>query len=130
MDNERIDILRFIPSNMAMVMVDIAAEREFQNSQHGESNKNNTDGDWLAILTEEIGEVAQALLHNKFGGTHAGTLRDELVQVAAVAVQWLEHIDLNGEIIVRQSIDLHEDGRDDYHHSNYMEPEPPQEPED
>lgn len=102
MSEERVDILRFIPSDMAMVMVDIAAERELQNNKHGESNKNNTDGDWLAVLTEEVGEVAQALLHNKFGGTHAGTLRDELVQVAAVAVQWLERLDRDGEIIIRQ----------------------------
>lgn len=99
MSEKRIDILRFIPYDMAMVMVDIAAERALQNIEHGESNKNNTDGDWLAVLTEEVGEVAQALLHNKFGGKHAGTLRDELVQVAAVAVQWLERLDRDGEVV-------------------------------
>ena len=37
----------------------------------------------LAVLTEEVGEVARALLD----GTD---LRAELVQVAAVAVAWLE----------------------------------------
>lgn len=102
MSEDRVDILRFIPSDMAMVMVDIAAERELQNAKHGESNKDNTDEIWLAVMTEEVGEVAQALLHNRFGGTHAGTLRDELIQVAAVAVQWLERIDSYGEIIRRQ----------------------------
>ncbi len=39
----------------------------------------------LAVLTEEVGEVAKALLEHDREG-----LRDELVQVAAVAVAWLE----------------------------------------
>ena len=39
---------------------------------------------------EEVGELAQAMLHSSFGGPHAGTERIELTQVAAVAVQWLE----------------------------------------
>lgn len=42
----------------------------------------------------EDGEVAQAALHDEFGGDHAGTLRTELVQLAAVIVQWIEHIDM------------------------------------
>jgi len=46
----------------------------------------------VAILTEECGEVSEAVLD---GGpipsaTSARSLRDELVQVAAVAVAWLE----------------------------------------
>ena len=39
------------------------------------------------VLAEEVGEVAKALL----GGDHRD-VRDELVQVAAVAVAWLEHL--------------------------------------
>ena len=39
----------------------------------------------MAILTEEVGEVARAALEHDTDG-----LRLELVQVAAVAVAWLE----------------------------------------
>lgn len=50
---------------------------------------------WSAILTEECGEFAQAALHDKFGGDKAGGLREEAVQVAAVALQIIENIDRN-----------------------------------
>ena len=66
----------------------IRAERERQNKKWGEQN--HDDYRWLAILTEEVGEAAQAILHDEFGGSHAGTAKEELVHVAAVAVQWLE----------------------------------------
>jgi len=66
----------------------IRAERERQNKKWGEQN--HDDYRWLAILTEEVGELAQAILHDEFGGSHAGTAKTELVHVAAVAVQWLE----------------------------------------
>ena len=39
----------------------------------------------VAVLTEEVGEVARAALEHDTDG-----LRLELVQVAAVAVAWLE----------------------------------------
>ena len=44
---------------------------------------------WLAILTEEVGEVAKAILEGK-------PLRGELVQVAAVAVAALEALEKQG----------------------------------
>lgn len=66
----------------------IRAELERQNNKWGEQN--HDDYRWLAILIEEVGEAAQAILHDEFGGSHAGTAKTELVHVAAVAVQWLE----------------------------------------
>jgi hypothetical protein len=49
-------------------------------------------GERLAVLVEEVGEVARAL--NDGVG-----LRDELVQVAAVAVAWIEGLDAEaGEV--------------------------------
>jgi hypothetical protein len=45
----------------------------------------------LAVLGEEFGEVARALLDKK-----PAQLRKELVQVAAVAVAWLESIETEG----------------------------------
>ena len=73
---------------MENVLNQIRAERERQNKKWGEQN--HDDYRWLAILTEEVGELAQAILHDEFGGSHAGTAKTELVHVAAVAVQWLE----------------------------------------
>ncbi len=73
---------------MENVVNQIRAERERQNKKWGEQN--HDDYRWLAILTEEVGELAQAILHDEFGGSHAGTAKTELIHVAAVAVQWLE----------------------------------------
>jgi hypothetical protein len=42
----------------------------------------------MAVLTEEVGEVARAVMERDRDG-----LRAELVQVAAVAVAWIEGID-------------------------------------
>lgn len=42
----------------------------------------------LAVLTEEVGEVARAMLDGR-----PAELRRELVQVAAVAVAWLEGLE-------------------------------------
>ncbi len=42
---------------------------------------------WLAILVEEVGEVSKDLLDSD------GSARDELIQVAAVAVAFIEAID-------------------------------------
>ena len=43
----------------------------------------------LAVLVEEVGEVAEAILTDS-KGKPAQDIRMELVQVAAVAVAWLE----------------------------------------
>jgi len=68
----------------------IQEERKRQIEKWGEQK--HDDYHWLAILTEEVGELAQAILHSEFGGKAAGTTQAELIQVAAVSVQWLEHI--------------------------------------
>jgi NTP pyrophosphatase (non-canonical NTP hydrolase) len=45
---------------------------------------------YLAILTEEVGEVARAVIDIPRGECLPADLLAELVQVAAVAVAWLE----------------------------------------
>lgn len=70
------------------LVYEIVEERLRQDEKWGEQNHN--DYTWLAVLTEEVGEVAQAALHDEFGGKAAGTLKKELIQVAAVALSWLE----------------------------------------
>jgi len=78
-------------STQLRIIHDILDERDRQDVKWGEQN--HDDYRWLAILTEEVGELAQAALHDEFGGKHAGTLRKELIQAAAVCVSWLECID-------------------------------------
>ena len=48
---------------------------------------------WLGILTEELGELAKALIEYK----PSGEARRELVQIAAVAVAVIEQIDREGK---------------------------------
>jgi NTP pyrophosphatase (non-canonical NTP hydrolase) len=73
------------------ISIQVLDERERQDRKWGEQNHN--DFVWCAILGEEFGEACQAALHDQFGGSHAGTLREELIHVAAVATQWIECID-------------------------------------
>lgn len=62
----------------------IRQERSNQDVWHKTSG--HSDSVWLAVLVEEVGEVAKAM-HEEASRTD---LIDELVQVAAVAVAWLE----------------------------------------
>ena len=76
---------------MKQVFDIIGVEREFQNEKWGEQN--HDDYKWLAILAEEVGELAEAILHDEFGGNAKGHAHTELLHVASVAVQWLECMD-------------------------------------
>ena len=75
------------------VVVDILAERYFQEMKWGEQNHDPYT--YLAILLEEVGEYAQASLQTQFGGKHGGleNMRTEAVQVAAVAMAIIECLD-------------------------------------
>lgn len=67
------------------LFLEVAREMERQDAKFG-SQRKHSDLLWLAILTEEVGESAKAILENS-------NLREELIQVAAVAVQWVNAID-------------------------------------
>lgn len=76
----------------------INAERDRQNAKWGEQNHQVEW--WLAILMEEVGELAQAIIETHFdngeqerlkGGIQ--NIRQEAVQCAAVAVAMIECID-------------------------------------
>lgn len=69
----------------------IHAERARQDQKWGEQR--HASEPWIAILTEEVGEVAQEVLNVFFEGTNTEKLKKELVQVAAVAVCWLETLE-------------------------------------
>jgi hypothetical protein len=75
-------------------LLDVAQERTKQNVKWGQQN--HDDLMWTAILGEEVGEACQEVLTEVWGkenGGGHGDLREELVQVAAVAVAWIEAID-------------------------------------
>lgn len=63
---------------------EIQQERHRQNAKWG--LQNHADQKWLAIMVEEVGEVANAILEGK----PIHTIRGELIQVAAVVVAWCE----------------------------------------
>jgi len=63
----------------------IAAERDRQDQKWG-ANRSLENPVWLTILAEEVGKSAEAALKNM------PTLEKELIQVAAVAVAWLEDL--------------------------------------
>jgi len=75
------------------VSIDVQIERDRQDDKWGEQNHDPLT--WGAILTEEVGELAQAVLQTRFGGALGGTvnIRREAVQVAAVAQAIVECID-------------------------------------
>jgi len=76
------------------VLTDVNVERFRQDQKWG--IQRHDYGTWLAILTEEVGEVAQAmqaqlgLVSSK--ATDAQNLYNELIHVAAVAVAIAEQI--------------------------------------
>lgn len=49
--------------------------------------RNNTNPKWLAILMEEVGELANAMLEDDFENINV-----EMVQVAAVCAAWREQL--------------------------------------
>ena len=77
---------------LSQQVVDIMTERCVQNATWGEQN--HTPIEWLAILTEEVGEVAKDTLSIRFGKKpNLAGYRKELVQVAAVALAAIECYD-------------------------------------
>lgn len=77
-----------LPVQTAAVLFAVAAERERQNKQWRRTPGvwDEPDGIKLAVLVEEVGEVASEI---QPGGS-TDKLRAEPIQVAAVAVAWAE----------------------------------------
>lgn len=78
------------------ILRQVYAERERQVALWGDQH--HSPARWLAILAEEFGEVAGDATKLEFGqgdelpADREALLMAELVQVAAVAVAWLEDI--------------------------------------
>ncbi|MGB0428949.1 MAG: hypothetical protein ACPGLV_00650 [Bacteroidia bacterium] len=95
---------------MESILEEIKQERVRQNQKFGEQNHKPIE--WIAILSEEVGEAAKEALDHHFeypektesGKQECNTelqaqrlkdYRKELIQVAAVAVQMIECLDRN-----------------------------------
>jgi len=98
----------FDPMSINSVLRKVRKERMSQQRKWGEQN--HTPTTWIAILTEEVGEAAkEAIDHYLYEANpvqedaiHADLqtkrlerYREELIQVAAVAVQMIECLDRN-----------------------------------
>jgi len=76
----------------------VRAEGILQDHKWGEQN--HDPAVWLAILAEEVGELAQAILADRFDRGHDIKMHDsryesmekEAIQVAAVAAQFIEFL--------------------------------------
>lgn len=87
---------------MLDVMADVVNERSRQNEKWGVQDHNPIE--WMAILSEEVGEAAKEAVDYHFGAGGFSDLdkkelllkyRTEMVQVAAVAIQAIECLDRN-----------------------------------
>ncbi len=72
----------------------VLVERIRQDELWGEQNC--SEGDWMLILQEEIGEWAQAVLDRRYKKLEPENVRTELVQFVAVGLAMLECCDRNG----------------------------------
>lgn len=85
--------------NTTFALSEVLDERQRQNEKWGEQNHSPLE--WIAILTEEVGEVAKEAHEFHFGvrGTtemieeKLKMYRKEMAQVAAVAIQAIECLD-------------------------------------
>jgi NTP pyrophosphatase (non-canonical NTP hydrolase) len=73
------------------ILQEIQNERDRQDKKWGEQNHHPII--WLMILGEEVGEANQAMLEHRFGNRNPEKYREEMIQVAAVAVAALESFD-------------------------------------
>ena len=82
---------------MEHIFKEIEKHRHEQDAKHGKNNHHPFV--WLAILGEEVGEANKAALETEFGyPDNNGTFdeyREELIQVASVAVAMIQNIDDN-----------------------------------
>lgn len=95
-----------VPSALTLnALVDVKGERQRQEDLRASGKFSATcataredggmnDFQCLAVLGEEFGEVARAVCESIEGNIeNRADLREELIQVAAVAVAWVERLD-------------------------------------
>ena len=87
--------------NTGAVLAEILAERQRQDAKWGQQDHDPST--WLMVLAEEVGEANQAVFETLFprfdkraaqrGPRTLAEYRQELIQVAAVAVAAIESLD-------------------------------------
>lgn len=83
---------RLVLSDMTLSAIQAEATRAYlKHGDHSMLGKHYTPGDRLAILMEEVGEVAHELTYDQDGDRDK--LVKELIQVAAMAASWVEHLE-------------------------------------
>lgn len=78
-----------------LTLAAIEAEGYSQDLKWGEQNGPPTE--WLAILVEEVGELAQAMLADQSAtpemhDSHHVSMETEAIQIAAVAAHFVEYL--------------------------------------
>lgn len=90
-------------------ILDVIAERDMQDGQWGtilHRLKKVTPNRWLAILMEEVGELAESVLDLDTSDTALSHMRSEAVQCAAVALAIVESIDTGRALALMDGIDV------------------------
>lgn len=83
---------RLVLSELTLTAIQAEATRaHLKHGDHSMLGKHYASGDRLAILMEEVGEVAHELTYDQDGDTDK--LVKELIQVAAMAASWVEFIE-------------------------------------
>lgn len=82
-----------VPDPKTSALASVLGERTRQDAKWGEQNHDTIT--YLAILMEEVGELAQAAIQQRFGGPQGSVehVREEAVQTAAVALAIVECLD-------------------------------------
>jgi len=73
------------------ILSEIEAERDRQDARWGVQDHHLLE--WNAILGEEVGEVAQAIVDYHFQQKPVARVREECIQAAAVLAAMVEYID-------------------------------------
>jgi serine/threonine protein kinase HipA of HipAB toxin-antitoxin module len=85
-------------SDLTLSAVQAEATKAYlQHGDHSMLGPGLTEAERLAILTEEVGEVARELNEDRLGNLDHAEWRDrrvkELIQVAAMAASWVEYLE-------------------------------------
>jgi len=82
---------------MRQIILDgIDRERQRQDAKWGFPRNDLDVTDWVTILTEEVGEAAEAALRFQFDQEPVDPFIKELIHIAAVAVSVIEHYGRGG----------------------------------
>lgn len=91
-------IPKLVLSDLTLSAIQAEATRaHLKHGEHSMLGPHYSSGDRLAILVEEVGEVAHELTYDQGGPAVGEGRRDELVkeliQVAAMAASWVEYLE-------------------------------------